>query len=257
MKDFSESVEDQVLMAQPQNYSVNDGAGIRTTLFFVGCPLKCKWCANPECMVYGVPNTFVDIYSFEEIMAGLESQKIFYRHSGGGVTFSGGEATMQVEILDKLSSSLYDQGISLTLETSGYFKFEKLKAILERMDLIFMDIKTMDTKLHEKMTGVSNKIILENIIKVSNLTVDLVIRIPVIEGVNASIEEMHSMGAFLRRNLGHAKVELLPYHSYGLYKYERLGLVANAADFTSPSEEKLIVLSNVLSAYGIEMVSYK
>ena len=122
---------------EPQNMSVNDGNGIRTLLFMSGCPLRCQWCSNPESQ--GNPESsigkgsFVREYGLDEIMEIIERQRIFYRFSGGGVTFSGGEATMQPEILDKLSSLLYDKAIDLALETCGYFKFEVFEKVLKRI----------------------------------------------------------------------------------------------------------------------------
>ena len=100
---------------QIQNYAVNDGDGIRTTVFLAGCPLRCDWCANPEGQ--DPSNSMVTEMTVEEVMREILHQEIFYRFSGGGVTFSGGEATAQPEFLSALTERLYDEGISVNLET--------------------------------------------------------------------------------------------------------------------------------------------
>ena len=98
---------------QLQNYSVNDGDGIRTDIFLAGCPLWCRWCSNPEGQT--LKNLMTRYLTVEEVLAVIRKQRIFYRYSGGGVTFSGGEATVQTGFLRTLTESLYDMGISLAL----------------------------------------------------------------------------------------------------------------------------------------------
>lgn len=152
---------------QLQNFSVNDGEGIRTIVFMAGCPLRCAWCSNPEGQT--VDNPMVHWMETEDILKELRRQAIFYRNSGGGVTFSGGEATAQPEFLREMVDELYDEGFSLAIETCGQFDFEKLRPVLEKMDLIFMDLKHIDPEQHRKFTGVDNAVILENIRRTSQL----------------------------------------------------------------------------------------
>lgn len=98
-----------------------------------------------------------------EIVEEVKKHRLFYMQSGGGITFSGGETTMQREFLNELSETLYDMGFHLAMETCGYFDFDALKPVLQRMDLIFMDLKHMDSEKHAYFTGVGNEKILENI----------------------------------------------------------------------------------------------
>lgn len=292
---------------EPQNFSVNDGNGIRTIIFFAGCPLRCKWCSNPEshtsfkkvayyektcarcgrcaqicpqgiginlntslerekCKACGACVTecptksrknLIYNYSSEEILSIIEKQKIFYRHSGGGVTFSGGEAAMQVDILRELVYKLYDSAVDLAIETSGYFDFEDVKDILKKMSLIFIDIKHMDDNKHKLYTGVSNKKILKNICRLNELEVPIVIRIPVIEGFNADVENIRKTAKFIRENIGIPKIELLPYHSYGDSKYEALGLEKPSTQFKTPSEKYIKKLHEIIEDEGVQIVSYK
>lgn len=291
---------------EPQNFSVNDGDGIRTVIFFAGCPLNCQWCANPESTLdfkrvsfnkgscigcgkctqicpeglnidlnstgqrekctscsscvencpTGSRKNLVRMYSDIEILEILKSQEIFYRYSNGGVTFSGGEATLQQDMLRILVNSLYDRAVNMALETSGYFDYDEVKDILARLDLIFVDIKHMDEKKHELYTGKSNKIILENIKKMNMLDVPIVVRIPVIDGVNSDEDNIKKTALFVRENIKNPKIELLPYHNFADEKYECLGFEKMSQNFKIPSDEILSRLKMIIKNEGAESVSY-
>lgn len=243
-------------MMQPQNYSVNDGDGIRTVLFLSGCPLRCKWCANPESFASNGPNSFISEYTIEAILNLIDRQRVFYRFSNGGITFSGGEPTVQLEFLDTLSRKLYNDGFDLAIETCGYFEFNKVKPILERMHKIFVDIKVIDDIKHTGFTEKNNKIILDNIKKMAALSYPVVIRIPVIEGVNTTDENIQKTAAFVKKYIPHPKIELLPYHEFGTYKYEELNIKKPSEDFKRPTGDKLFHLKNIIEQEGVEVVSY-
>lgn len=292
---------------EPQNFSVNDGDGIRTTIFFAGCPLHCGWCANPEgledvrrisfnaeacidcgrctlnctqgvginlnlpeerakciscgrcaeCCPAGSRKKLVKSYTIDDMLGVLERQEIFYRYSGGGVTFSGGEATLQQEILRILVNNLYDRAVNLAIETSGYFEFEEVCDILKKLDLIFIDIKHMDDSKHKKFTGASNIKILSNIERLNELNVDVVVRIPVIVGVNSEIKNIIETAKFVKANIKNPKIELLPYHNLGDEKYEALGIEKPSGEFRSPSNDLLNELKNLIKAEGVDIVSFK
>lgn len=292
---------------EPQNFSVNDGNGIRTIIFFAGCPLKCQWCSNPESYTnynkvahyqktcikcercaevcpYGVGINLNDVlerkkckscglcveacptnsrknliynYNCEQILKIIEKQMIFYRYSGGGVTFSGGEATMKADMLRDLVNKLYDKAIDLAIETSGYFEFDDVKDILRKLNLIFIDIKHMDDNKHKFYTGIGNEKTLKNISRLNELKVPVVIRIPVIEGVNSDIENIRKTAKFVKANIDVPKLELLPYHSFGDNKYEALGLEKPSKQYKTPSPEHLKELCKIVESEGVEVVSYK
>lgn len=292
---------------EPQNFSVNDGNGIRTIIFFAGCPLSCQWCSNPEsctdfnkvayynktciqcgrcagvcpsgvgislndpgqrelCRSCGLcvkvcptksRKNLIHRYNSEEILKMIEKQKIFYRFSGGGITFSGGEATLQADILRELVYELYDQGMDMAIETSGYFDFDKVKDILQKISLIFVDIKHMDDYKHRFYTGISNEKILGNISRLNELKVPVVVRIPVIDGVNSDIGNIRKTARFVKDNIAVPKLELLPYHSFGDSKYEALGLEKPSGQFKTPSAEYMEELNKAVEDEGVEVVSYK
>ncbi|MBO5329867.1 MAG: glycyl-radical enzyme activating protein [Anaerotignum sp.] len=290
---------------QTQPFSVNDGDGIRTIIFMAGCPLHCKWCANPEGMRQtnlvgfyyrncigcgecekvcpngigidlnanrekctgcgacakvcpkGARKQLVSYEDADEIIKQMKKHDIFYRTSGGGITFSGGEATSQPELLDYLSSELYDLGYSLDIETCGYFDFDQVKGSLARMDLIFMDLKHMDSDIHKKYTGVPNEKILENMKRLRDIPAEIVIRIPVIEGVNATEENIRQSAEFVKEYLPKARMELLPYHKFGFGKYEALGYKLPSDDFAAPDKEKMKILNEIIEEVGVELADYK
>lgn len=240
---------------QLQHFSVNDGDGIRTIVFMAGCPLRCAWCANPEGQTRR--NAMTHWAGTEDILAELRHQAIFFRQSGGGVTFSGGEATAQPDFLREMVDALYDEGFSLAIETCGYFDYAQMALTLRKMDTIFIDIKHIDPRQHHAFTGVDNALILQNIRRASDEGLPLVVRIPTIVGVNADDETMTRVFDFFEKNQIRAKLEFLPYHRYGEAKYEKLGLALPDPRFATPSEEQLAHWTAMAEARGIEVVSYK
>ena len=210
----------------------------------------------------------VTLMDADDIIREVRKHRIFYSYSGGGITFSGGEATSQPELLEYLSQELYDMGYSLAIETCGYFDFEKVRASLERMDLIFMDLKHMDSEIHKRYTGVSNEKILENIANLGTLKKadppggnadmpDIVIRIPVIGGVNDSGDNIAASAAYVHDVLPEAKMELLPYHSFGRIKYEAIGRPFEQDDFYTPTKEDMKKLRDIAAAQGVTIVEYR
>ncbi|WMM25153.1 glycyl-radical enzyme activating protein [Tissierella sp. MB52-C2] len=248
-------------LMEPQNFSVNDGDGIRTVIFFAGCLLRCKWCANPESQInlekVTKEDNLIYHYSSEEILNIIEKQRIFYRFSDGGVTFSGGEATLQQDILRQLVYKLYDKGIDLAIETSGYLNFYEVKDIFEKLNLIFIDIKHMDNEKHKYFTGVSNEEILKNIKLLNTLNIPIVVRIPVIDGVNSDQKNIKETAKFVKENIKKPKIELLPYHSLGDMKYETLGREKPSRDFKTPSEVSLMELEKIIENEEVQVVSYR
>lgn len=193
----------------------------------------------------------------EEVVKELLHQEIFYRFSGGGVTFSGGEATSQPEFLQELTDALYDEGISVDIETSGYFDYDTLIPTLRKMDRVFMDLKHTNSILHKKYTGVDNSLILDNIRKVSEEGIPLVVRIPVIVGFNEDSDAMESAFSFLHEQAPKAQLEFLPFHTLGEEKYRQLGRHYQIKGFSTPSAEEIKNYTRMAEKYDIEVVSFK
>jgi pyruvate formate lyase activating enzyme len=189
-----------------------------------------------------------------ELLEEVERNRPLYETSGGGVTVSGGEPTIQPAFTRALLGALKDRGIHTALDTCGLADWEVLRDILEHVDLVLYDLKHMDSTLHESMTGLPNHLILSNLERVAGLGKTLVIRVPVIPGFNDDVYHFRKMGRFLEGLGGVESVELLPYHNLGSPKYATLGREYPLGDLESPGREALTALGGVLEARGLRVV---
>lgn len=223
-----------------KRFAVHDGPGIRTTVFLKGCPLRCAWCHNPEgisAALCDVPKSvrignkiFTEMetvgkeISVENLMRELEKEKIFMDESGGGVTFSGGEPLMQPEFLNEALLACKNAGMHTAVDTSGYARWEIMEKTANLTDLFLYDLKIMDDKKHKQFTSVSNKIIIENLKKLSALGKNIQVRIPCISGITFTDKNI-SETIDLLRSLAYKpkEVNLLPFHKTASHKYERFG----------------------------------
>jgi pyruvate formate lyase activating enzyme len=192
---------------------VHDGPGIRTTVFFKGCPLSCWWCHNPESQDFksekSIRNLILSgerfersettgkLMSVDEVMFEVLKDQLFYDESGGGVTFSGGEPLMQEMFLLDLLKACKQKGLHTTLDTSGYAPKKVLENIAEHVDLFLYDLKIIDNTLHKKYTGVSNRSILENLKFLYRTGKNVIIRFPVIPGITDTTENINNMKEFI------------------------------------------------------------
>ena len=163
-------------------------------------------------------------YSLEQIMVKILADKSFYDESGGGVTFSGGEPLLQFEAVRDIARRCRQEGIHTAIETAAAADWEKIEGLLEFIDLFFIDMKHIDPEMHKKYTGIDNEKIMRNITRLSGCRRDVIVRIPVVPGVNHSDEVMHRMMIFLSEQTEITNVELLPFHRLGTGKYAGLGM---------------------------------
>jgi pyruvate formate lyase activating enzyme len=238
------------------HYSVHDGPGIRTTVFFKGCSLSCKWCHNPEslsaepqdvfnaakCIQCGkCANTVSGVnkvdgkcptgaretigyeISVRELMKNINKDLLFYEQSGGGVTFSGGEPFFQAEFLLAALAQCKKDYIHTAIDTSGYCDTGILLEAAELAGCFLYDIKFMDSKKHEQYCGTPNDLILKNLQCLSGVKTDLLIRIPVIPTINDDLREMGEILQFLLGINNIKAVHLLPYHNIQAHKYNKIG----------------------------------
>lgn len=210
--------------------SSEDGPGIRTTVFFKGCPLSCIWCQNPEGKkflpepdVHG--NLIGTWYSVDELMYRLLQDKPFYTSTGGGVTLSGGEPTLQMDFAGRLLQALKREAIHTALETSGFFKYKVFKVkMLPWLDLIYFDIKLIDETDSKQYCGRSNKRILDNFSRlITEAKIPVIPRIPLIPGITTTEKNLKGIAAFLDKH-GIKSCELMPYNPLWIDKLERLGI---------------------------------
>ena len=259
-----------------QRNSFVDGPGIRTTVFFKGCNLRCAWCHNPEgqspeaewllypdkcvgcgrCANVGLDDTdflcFHDAkkicgteYGTDEILKIILKDKVFFENSDGGVTFSGGECMLQIDFLEEILKECKTNGIHTAVDTAGHLPFESFERILPYTDLFLYDVKCFDSSKHKQYTGVGNELILKNLQRLLATDKAVWIRIPLIPSVNDTVEEMQSIKKMLDSFGQPKKIELLPYHAMGENKYSAIGKVSHT--FYPPSDEKINQLKNIFS----------
>ena len=259
-------MEELICVSQIQNFSVNDGEGIRTTVFLSGCPLRCRWCGNPETWTPqirqgrgpdGKTETFGRLLSPDGVMREIRRQIVFYRASGGGVTWSGGEPFFFPENLRRLTAACEELGISQAAETSGCFSWKRSEEIVRSLDFIFADIKHMDPEEHEKITGAKNGLILDNLKRIGTTGVETVIRVPLVAGINDGEKNILRTAAFVSKYLPSKKMEFLPYHDFGKIKYRMLGMENAWRTFEAPSPEHVRSLEDLVRAQGVEVVRYR
>ncbi|KLU66546.1 4-hydroxyphenylacetate decarboxylase activating enzyme [Desulfosporosinus acididurans] len=302
-----------------QKYSIYDGPGIRTLIFFQGCPLRCQWCSNPE----GLERKFQVMYmedlcvhcgscvsvcpenihyfikaedepqfhnerprhdvnrsltcrgcrkceticpqkalsiagadkSISEILEVIQQDSLFYLSSGGGVTLGGGEVTMQPEFAANLLMECKNMGIDTAIETCGYAKLDSLLKVAQFTDLILFDIKHIDSEKHYELTGVRNERILENLGELLRRGFNVKIRMPLIRGMNDSLDTIQRTMKFLQpfnKRKNFRGIDLLPYHKLGINKYKQLAMNYPITEDLSFKEEELESIAAVIKDYDLE-----
>jgi pyruvate formate lyase activating enzyme len=287
-------------------FSINDGPGIRTTVFLKGCPLHCAWCHNPEsittepmvwlyperclhcgacverceqqalAMQDGLPVRDMDRciscgecvqvchaearqqvgrrMTVDELMADIMADRLFFEESKGGVTFSGGEPLRQPDFLLAGLQACQARYIHTAVDTTGCVREEELLRISDAVDLFLYDIKMMDDSKHRHYTGLSNRLLLSNVKALDRWGKEIIIRIPVIPGLNDSREDFAAVGRFLQPLSHVQQVQLLPYHKTGIHKHSRLEWEYSLADIEPPSAEHMQARKEWLSDFVSHVV---
>ncbi len=223
-----------------KRYAVHDGPGIRTTVFFKGCPLRCLWCHNPESQKLA-PEAAENItrkkflnysdssnenfigteFTVSELMKEIEKDVIFYDESGGGITISGGEPLMQPEFLYGLLKECKAKDIHTAVDTSGYASQGIFNKIYDYVDLFLFDLKIIDEKEHLKYVGVPNKLILSNLINLNQKGKKVRIRVPLIPGITDSEKNLNQIIETISNLKTISNIDLLPYNEMSEGKYSR------------------------------------
>lgn len=306
-----------------KRYAINDGPGIRTTLFMKGCPLHCVWCHNPEswssqpqilykkskcigcqtcvaacpqhllqltpdgiqytggqerCEVCSklhnvpdplctaeCPTTALEVcgreWTMDDLMAEVEKERDIMTDSGGGVTLCGGEPLMHPDDTLAILKELGRRGFHRTVDTTLYVSKEVVEAVADNCELLLVDLKLMDSEKHRRYTGVPNELILQNICYLAERGSKFLIRIPLIEGINADKENIEATARFLssvncKPSSVNLTIHLLPYHDMGKDKHRRVWSTYNPQNIpmAPPSEETQQRCKNQLEAYGFRVV---
>ena len=235
-----------VLITNIQRYAIHDGGGIRTTVFFKGCPLACAWCHNPENISFLPEGEFFS-YTPQELAQIVARDQVFFGEHGG-VTISGGEPLAQnSEYMLEFLALLKKKDIHVACDTSGDVDWGVVEAVLPYVDLFLYDIKAASQSLHIKYTGQDNGRILSNLKKLAPLT-QVWLRIPVIGGVNDG-DEMQEIIAFAKAAAPGCKVSLLPYHRMG----ERKRNKSINFTFATPSGERMLEITKAWKHAGFQV----
>lgn len=259
-----------------QKFCVNDGPGIRTTVFLKGCPLKCAWCHNPESqsvkseiMFYadkctgcgrckGITAEDKDFVCFngakeicgksatvDDVINEVLKDKIFYDNSGGGITLSGGEPLYQLEFSLELLKKAKENGLHTAVETCGFTSSDNLKLIAEYIDLFLFDYKETNSVMHKDFTGVGNEIIISNLKLLNSLKKQIILRCPIIPGYNDRQEHFDGICSIANDLENIICIEIEPYHPLGENKYSSLG--RNTHKIKVPDEEQKAGWLNAVS----------
>lgn len=222
-----------------ETFGTVDGPGIRYVIFTQGCLLRCQFCHNADTWEIGTGKQM----SVSEIIADLKTYLPFIESSGGGITVSGGEPLLQLPFLIELFKECKKLGIHTTIDSSGgcysnspHFQ-SQLKEVLEYTDLILLDLKHIDREKHKKLTGLTNEHILSFAQFLSQQNVPIWVRHVLVPTISDSEEDLIKLARFISTLNNVKKVEVLPYHKLGVYKWEALGLDYPLKDIEPPSEE--------------------
>lgn len=242
-----------------QRFSTHDGPGVRTIVFLKGCPLRCRWCCNPESQNYevqlmkqkGKTKTVGYDTTVKEVIEEVMRDMPYYSRSGGGLTLSGGECLWQPDFAVALLKAAHENGINTAIETTGFADWEVIEQFIPEVDVFLMDIKHTNSAKHKEFTTRPNELILENARKIAEKAKRLIIRVPVIPGFNDTVEEIGEIAKFTASLPNANEIHLLPYHRMGKDKYDGLGRPYLMGDVPSPTSAKMQELLAVCKSYGL------
>ncbi|MHA7966277.1 pyruvate formate-lyase-activating protein [Paenibacillus sp. CAU 1782] len=221
-----------------ETFGTVDGPGIRFVLFLQGCALRCQFCHNPDTW----DTSTGKVMTVESVIAEIEPYVNYFKMSGGGLTVTGGEPTLQAPFVAALFREVKKRfGLHTTLDSSGFCEPSHADAsgLLEATDLVLLDLKQLNNERHTALTSQSNERILRFARHLSDKGKSIWIRHVLIPGVTDSYEDLHALGAFVGSLDGVEKVELLPYHRMGVYKWEELGLDYPLEGVLTPSDKEV------------------
>ena len=262
-----------------QRYSLHDGTGIRTVVFFKGCPLSCPWCANPESRSHRTTylrreskcidceTCAMDVdecpsgawervgtdMTLDEVVAEVTKDDVFFNTSNGGITLSGGEVLTQPKFAIELLSKLKAIGFRTAIETSGHGNTKQLLRIGQLCDEVLFDFKIMDPQRAKTVIGINLELVLDNFRQLVEQGTNVVPRLPLIPGYTLDLINTDRVINFLRPfNL--SEIHLLPFHQYGANKYQTLGMEYLLEDVPVPSKSEVESIRQHVAAHGYHVI---
>jgi pyruvate formate lyase activating enzyme len=254
-----------------KKFALHDGPGIRTTVFFKGCSLDCWWCHNPESirklpekikvnkinsankLCEETEELFGKEYTTDELLKEIKKDQVFYDESGGGVTFSGGEPLLQIKFLKEILQMCKESGIHSAVDTSGYVGSSSFDRIYDYTDIFLFDVKIINDELHQKFTGVSNKLIFKNLRSLTDRGEKVIIRIPLVPGITDTEKNLSELSSYLVKLKNIRRIDLLPYNEIAESKYRRFNKPSRLGSLKTQDENKLNEIRNYFGDLGPEI----
>ena len=226
-----------------ETFGTLDGPGIRVVIFLQGCPLRCKYCHNRDSW----NKNGGKIYTTDQLINEVIKYKSYIDASNGGLTVSGGEATMQPEFLNELFEKAKELNIHTCLDTSGFVDIGTIKPILNNTDLVILDIKHMDDEKCKSLTGVTNKKALDLARYLSDINKPVWIRHVLVPGITDDVNHLKSLSKFVNSLNNVEKFEFLPYHTLGVFKWERMGIPYELINVREATQEDINRAMNIFN----------
>lgn len=232
-----------------ETFGTVDGPGIRYILFFQGCPLRCKYCHNRDTW----DTKSGKEYTVDEIITDALKYTSFMKFSGGGITASGGESTLQPEFLSELFKKAKENDIHTCLDTSGFVDIKTIDPILDNTDLVLLDLKHMVEEKSIDLTGVGMDKALKLARHLDSRNIPVWIRHVLVPGITDDTNNLEKLGQFVATLKNVERFELLPYHSMGIHKWENLGIDYELKDVPDASKEDIKKTSEIISKFGVKV----
>jgi pyruvate formate lyase activating enzyme len=236
----------KLLIHSIESFGTQDGPGIRLVIFTQGCNFNCLYCQNVD--TKALTSDKAKEMTVKEIIALLEKQKPYFKR-GGGITVSGGEPTLQAEVLIDLFKECNKHGFHTALDTNGGIDSDEVKKLYDVTDLVILDVKHIDNEKHKQLCGVENKNVLKNAQYREDSDKPMVLRYVMVPGWNDSQEYLEKWGETFSEYKHVEQVELLPYHTLGVHKFKELGIKYKLEDVKPPSTQKVEKAEQILKKY--------
>lgn len=230
-----------------ETFGTVDGPGIRVVLFFQGCPMRCQYCHNRDTW----ETSGGKLWGLDELKRFVLRFRPYMETSGGGVTATGGDPVLQHRFLARLFRELRKEGVHTALDTSGFCDYEEVKPLIDATDLVILDIKAVEPALHLRLTGQDNARILRFADKMREISKPVWLRHVLVPGLTDSEEELLAFRRIALSMPGAQRVELLPYHTMGRFKWEELGLEYPLSGVPEPTREDMTRAYRLLNLPGI------
>ncbi|MDO8639277.1 MAG: pyruvate formate-lyase-activating protein [Candidatus Daviesbacteria bacterium] len=231
-----------------ETFGTNDGPGIRLVVFLQGCNFRCLYCQNPDARLINKGKKTSD----EEIIKLLIKQKPYFKDKGG-LTVSGGEPLLQRKDLIRLFTKVKKLGFNTALDTNGSILDEDTKKLLEVTDLVLLDVKHIDPIWHQKVTGSNNNIVLEFANYLKKIKKPAWLRYVLVPNLTDQVKFLNQWGRHFAKYQNIQRVEVLPFHTLGFYKYEQLGIPNPLKDTPTPSKEEVQQAVDIFKKYFKEV----